>query len=111
MGHKLNKLNKIEKQIYSQFVYRMCFEIEGTENDVIYYLHIDQCMRIKSPYDRLTPNDTIITYKFDKPDNWDDMLIPYEWENMGCSEFVHMIKDLASIYEEMVKENEGNEEE
>ncbi len=110
MGH-LNKLNKIEKQIYSQFVYRSCFELDGTENDVVYYLHIDQSMRIKSPYDRMTPNDTIITYKFDKPDNWDDMLIPYEWENMECSEFVHMIKDLASIYEEMVKENEGNEEE
>lgn len=108
MGHKLNKT---EKMIYNQLVYRMCFEIEGTENDVIYYLHIDQSMRIKSPSDRLTPNDTIITYKFVKPNNWDDMLTPDEWENMGCSEFVHMIKDLASIYEEMVKENEGNEEE
>ena len=111
MGHKLNKLNKIEKRIYSQFVNRACFELEGTENDLIYYLHIDQRMRIKAPYDILTPYDTIITYKFDKPNNWDDMLTPDEWENLECPEFVRLIKDLASIYEEMVKENEGNEEE
>lgn len=101
-----HKLNKIEKQIYSQFSKHTCFEIEGTENDVIYYLHINQCMRIKAPYERLTPYDTIITHKFDKPDNWDDMLMPDEWENLECPEFVHMIKDLAGIYEEMIKESE-----
>ena len=101
-----DKLNKIEKQIYDQFKYRTCFELEGAENDVIYYLHIDQDMRIKAPYDRLTPYDTIITYKFDKPNNWDDMLTRYGWENLECPEFVCMIKDLAGIYEEMVKENE-----
>ena len=110
MGHKLNKLNKTEKKIYSQFVNRTCFEIEGTDNDVIYYLHLDQCMRIKAPYEHLNPCDEIITKKFAKPVGY-DQLTPGEWENLECSEFVHMIKDLASIYEEMVKENEGNEEE
>ena len=100
-----HKLNKVEKQIYSQFVNRTCFELEGTDSDVIYYLHIDQGMRIKSPYDHLTPNDVIITYKFDKPDNWGDMLTPDEWENLECPEFVYMIKDLASVYEEMLKES------
>ncbi len=101
-----NKLTEIEKQIYEQFKNRTCFELEGTENDVIYYLHIKQWMRIKATYERLTAYDTIITYKFDKPDNWDDMLTPDEWENLECSEFVHMIKDLANLYEEMLKENE-----
>lgn len=99
-----HKLNKIEKQIYSQFSKHTCFEIEGTENDVVYYLHIDQCMNIKVG-DKLTPYDNIITHKFDKPEGY-DMLTPGEWENLECSEFVHMIKDLAGIYEEMIKESE-----
>lgn len=99
-----HKLNEIEKQIYDQFKHHTCFELEGTDNDVIYYLHINQSMQIKA--DHITPYDTIITKKFDKPDNWDDMHTPDEWEHLDCDEFVYMIKDLSKDYEEMLKEYE-----